>query len=86
METEHEICKRYEAQFAEIAALDRRYYLMSSASVNERREYVARKAQLEEMRSQFYTELAMCRESGVRHFCRCRSFIRRSRRSGTDPA
>jgi hypothetical protein len=86
METEREICKRYEAEFAAIAALDRRYYLTPSASLDERREYAARKAQLEKMRSRFYAELAMCREPGVSHFRRCRSFIRSSRRSGTHPA
>jgi len=86
METEHEICKRYEAKFAAIAALDRRYYLTPSASVDERREYAARKAQVEEMRSRFYAELAKCRERSMHHFRRCRSFIRRSGCSGTHPA
>ena len=85
METEHEICKRYEAEFATIAALDRHYYLTPSASVDERGEYAARKAQLEEMRLWFYAELATWRERGVRHFCRCSSFIRRSRRSRIHP-
>lgn len=86
METEEQICKRYAAEFAAIAVLDRRYYLTPSASVNERREYAARQVRLEEMRSRFYTEIAICRERGVRHFRRCRSFIRGSRHSGPNPA
>lgn len=85
MQTEHEICVRYEAEFAAIAAFDRRYYVIPSASVEERREYAARQARLEQMRSRLYLELAECREQGMRHFPRCRSFIRRSRRS-THPA
>jgi hypothetical protein len=85
METEHEICKRYEHEFAAIAALDRRYYLTPSASVDERREYAVRKTRIEEMRCQFYAELAKCREHGMCHFRHCRAFIRRSRHS-THPA
>lgn len=61
METEEEICKRYEAVFAAIATLDRRYYLNPAASTAERRDYAARQAQLEELRSRFYAELATCR-------------------------
>ena len=79
METEDQICARYEAEFAAIAALDRRYYLTSSASVNERREYAARKAQLEERRSQFYADLAACRQRIVSS-PRCRSLVLRNRR------
>ncbi len=82
METEHEICKRYEAEFAAIAALDRRHYLTPLASVDQRREYAARKAQLEEMRARFYAELATCRDC-MRHVRRCRTFIRRFRCSRT---
>lgn len=78
METEDEICTRYEAALAAIAAHDLRYYLIPSASLEERREYAARKAQVEEMRSRFYAEITICRERGMRHFRRCRSFIRRS--------
>ena len=77
METEDQICNRYEADFAVIAALDRRYYLTPSASVAERRAYAARQLQLEEMRSRLYAELAACRQGGVGQFRRCRSFIRR---------
>ena len=86
METEHEICRRYEAEFAAISALDRLYYLTSSASIEERREYAARQAQLDEIRSRFYAELAKCREHRIRLFRRSRSSIRRSRRPGTCPA
>ena len=78
METEEEICRRYEAEFTAIAALDRRYYLTPSASLAERRDYAARQAQLEEMRSRLYAKLASCRQSGTRQFRRCRCSIRRS--------
>lgn len=77
METEDQICKRYEAAFAVIAALDRRYYLTPAASVAARRDYAARQTLLEEMRSRLYAELAGCRERSVSPlFRRCRSFIR----------
>jgi hypothetical protein len=77
VETEDRICKRYEADFAVIAVLDRRYYLTPSASVDARRDYAARQAQLEEMRLRLYAELALCREcSAARLFRRRRSFIR----------
>jgi methylphosphotriester-DNA--protein-cysteine methyltransferase len=79
METVDQIYKRYEAEFAAIAALDRRYYLVPSASVAERRDYAARQDQLEEARSRFYAELALCRQHGVRPFRRCRSMVHRSR-------
>lgn len=79
METEHEICKRYEAELAAIAALDRRYYLKASLSTAERRDYAARQDRLEMMRSQFYAELARLRDSGARESRRCRYFIFRSR-------
>jgi len=68
METEDQICKRYEAEFAEIAARDRRYYLLSSASVDERRDYAARKVQLQKLRLRLYAELAVCRRSCLRWF------------------
>ena len=81
MENEDQICKRYEAEFAAIAALDRLYYLIPSATIDERREYAARQARLEEMRSRFYSEIATRREGTVRPFRRCRIFVRRIRRS-----
>jgi hypothetical protein len=82
METEYQICKRYEAEFAAIAALDRRYFLTPSASLAARRDYAARQARLEEMRSRLYAELALCRERDAAPlFRRCRSFIRRFGRS-----
>ena len=82
METEKQICTRYEVEFAAIAALDRGYYLTASASLAERRAYAARQVQLDEMRSRFYAELAICRQHGARaKFRRCRSLIRRIQRS-----
>ena len=63
MESEDQICRRYEAQFAAIADLDRAYYLDRAASLAERRDYAARQAELEEMRSKLYSELASVRQS-----------------------
>lgn len=81
MEAEDQICKRYEAAFAAIAALDRRYYLNPCASVVERRDYAVRQSQLQEIRSRFYAELAVCRNSTCGAFRRCRFLVRRDRRS-----
>lgn len=80
METENQICRRYEVAFAAIAALDRRYYLTPSASLAERREYAARQVQLQEMRSRLYAELAICRQRDVRQYRHCRCMTRLSRR------
>lgn len=79
MEIEDQICARYEAELASIAALDRRYYLKASPSLAERRDYAARKDRLEMMRSQFYAEFARVRQSGALESRRCRYFFRRSR-------
>lgn len=74
MQTEEEICSRYEVAFSSIAALDRRYYLNPSASISERRDYAARQELLVQLRYRFYTELRACREyASIR---RCRSVIR----------
>lgn len=81
METEDQICRRYEAEIAAISVLDRRYYLNNSAFLDERRNYAARQAQLEETRMRFYAELATFRQGKVNQFRRCRSVIRRSRPS-----
>ena len=81
METEHEICSRYEAEFAAIAALDRRYYLTPSASIEDRRQYAARQVQLEQLRSRFYAELTALRQRRLQRLSHCRSFVFRKRRS-----
>jgi len=83
MKNGDQICRRYAAEFAAIAALDRRYYLNRSASVTERLDYAARQVQLEEMRLRLYEELAICRQTGVCQFRRCRSLIRRPSRHST---
>lgn len=75
METEDQICRRFEAELAAIAVLDRRYYLNPSPTLAERAEYAARQFQLENVRSRFYAELGALRE-----FRRCRLFARRLRR------
>lgn len=71
-----DLCARYEAGLAAIAALDRRFYLNPSPSVAERRAYAARKVRLEELRFCFYSEFAACQQRDVREFRRCRSIIR----------
>lgn len=81
MGTEDQICERYEAELAIIAALDRHYYLTSSATLAQRSDYAARQDQLEEIRRRFYAELKACRERyGFRQFRRCRSFMSRAAR------
>lgn len=82
METEDQICTRYGAELASIAALDRRYYLKPSPTSSDRREYAARQDQLADVRSRFYAELTACRLDRllrVRRFGPCRSFVRGSR-------
>lgn len=79
METEDQICRRYEAELAAIAALDRSYYSNPSPTVAERAHHAARQVQLENTRSRFYAELASFREYGLHQFRRCRFLIRKSR-------
>lgn len=82
METEHHLCVRFEAELAAIAALDRAYYLNPCPTLAERRNYAARKLQLEEVRSRFYREFEMCHQVLVSTFYRrCRSIIRKARLS-----
>jgi hypothetical protein len=82
METEEQICIRYEAHLAAIAALDRHYYRIPCPTLAERREYAARQVQLEELRSQFYVEFQICHQASLTAFhCRCRSLNRKPRRS-----
>jgi len=82
METEDQICRRYEAELAAITALDRRYYLKRCPTTIERRAYAERQAYLEYVRSRFYAELTACRFDyflHIRPFRRCRSMIRKPR-------
>ena len=82
METEDQICRRYVAELERIAALDHAYYRSLCPTLAERRDYAARQAELEEVRSRLYLELDISRRSGVISFHRhCRSVIRRSRLS-----
>ena len=82
METEEQICRRFEAELAAIAALDRHHYINPSPSIAERADYAARQVQLESMRSRFYAELGAFWEriyvSG--QFRRCRFLARRTHR------
>jgi hypothetical protein len=75
MEAEYQIFARYEGAFAAIAALDRAYYLNTSPTSADRRDYAARQDQLAEMRARFYGELASLRSQAqvqrrCRYFCR----------------
>jgi hypothetical protein len=74
MSTEDRICKRYEGELAAIAALDRRHYLNPCPSTDERRNFAARQARLEALRTRLYAEL-----DDIRRFRRCRSFMRGSK-------
>lgn len=80
METEDQVCRRFEAELAAIAVLDHRYYLNPSPTLAERAEYAARQVQLVGMRSRFYTELGSLWEYSLRKFRRCRFLARRARR------
>ena len=57
METETEICARYERELALIAALDRAYHFNPAPTCAERAKYQKRQEKLETLRAQFYTEL-----------------------------
>ena len=80
VETEDQIFKRFEAELAAIAVLDRRYYSNLSATVAERAEYAARQVQLESLRCRFYAELGSVWEYRSRQFRRCRFLARRTGR------
>lgn len=76
METEDQLCKRYEIELAAFAALDRRYYLSSCPTLADRTAYATRQEQLEQKRYQFYAELKEIRE--LMRLRRCRSVVRQS--------
>jgi hypothetical protein len=61
VETEDQICRRFKAELAAIAALDHRYYMDASPTVAERADYAARQVQLESTRSRFYSKLGSLR-------------------------
>ena len=79
METEDQICRRYEAELTAIGALDHCYYVTPSATLEDRTVYTLRQVQLEETRSRSYAEFAELRLHGFSQVRRCRSVIRRSR-------
>jgi len=84
METEDEICRRYEAELTAIAAVDCAYYLKPCPTIAERRDYAERQVRLEETRSRFYAELRACRQDRflyIRQVRRCRSLVRKPRSS-----
>lgn len=77
MDTEEDICKRYETELATIARLDRRYYLNPCPSLAERRDYAAREAQREAIRRRLYADLAAVRTHDPRQHRCCRSIVQK---------
>jgi hypothetical protein len=67
--SEFEICERYGAELASIAALDRCYYVTPCPTRLERAMYARRQVQLAEARVRFYAELAACRLQHLLHPC-----------------
>jgi signal transduction histidine kinase len=58
MDTQNEICRRYEAAMAAIASADRAYYLKEKPTPADRRAYAERKTQLQDLRTELYAELS----------------------------
>ena len=67
--------KAYAAELAEIAALDRSYYLNPCPTRTDRSNYAARQAHLEELRFQFYAKIDQSHESH-RIVAQCRRLSR----------
>jgi hypothetical protein len=67
MGTETEISICYEAELAEIADLDRIYYLNAAASRADRAAYYRPQDQLEQSRSRLYAKLGAARKKGQNH-------------------
>jgi hypothetical protein len=67
MDTEPETCRRYEAELAAIAALDRAYYLTAKATPTDRASYFRRQVDLEQVRTRLYAELSQSSENGSCH-------------------
>ena len=57
MDTEIEICARFEAELAAIARLDQAYYLNTLPTQPDRADYAERQSRLEQVRARFYAEL-----------------------------
>jgi len=76
VESETELCARYEREMAELAAVDHFFYLNRAASRTERANYAARQDRLETVRVRLYSELTSLRE--LRRLRRCRVLIRSS--------
>jgi len=63
--TEIEICTRYEAELAAIAALDRAYYLNATPTAADHADYCRRQDHLEQVRAQVYAELSAVRHAEI---------------------
>jgi hypothetical protein len=57
MDTETDICRRFESQLAVIAALDHAYYTNPAPTAKDQTDYFAREQRLEQIRFRFYAEL-----------------------------
>lgn len=61
MDSETEICSRYEAELAGIARLDQAYFTNPRPTAADKASYVERQRRLEQLRTRFYLELSACR-------------------------
>lgn len=57
MDTETDICRRFESQLAVIFALDHAYYIKPAPNIKDRSDYFAREQRLEQIRLRFHAEL-----------------------------
>ena len=57
MDTNTDICRRFESQLAVIFAMDHAYYNNPAPTAKDRIDYFAREQRLEQIRLRFYAEL-----------------------------
>ena len=57
MDTNTDICRRFESQLAVIFAMDHSYYINPDPTAKDRSDYFAREQRLEQIRLRFYAEL-----------------------------
>jgi len=65
MDTERDICRRFEVQLAEIDALDHAYYTNPDPTLKDRRDYYAREQLREQTLLRFYAELDALRSQNL---------------------
>ena len=57
MDTNTDICRRFESQLAVIFAMDHAYYINPAPTAKDRIDYFARQQRLQQIRRLFYAEL-----------------------------